>query len=163
MKKNKSMGTEYQIVAQGTWEQVAESVRVTKEAIEKSSFKREFFSSEDIKLEDKILKVYLVPQKGEGFEDYKKKFIQLFVGNGIKGKLASLLAGKKTLCNFHLTQNNGESTLKVESIIRKGRYQVTISASGYYDERGKSIATNVRKSLEQGAVQHTYKTLDKLI
>ena len=65
--------------------------------------------------------------------------------------------------NFHLTQNNCESTLRVDFVTREGKYQATISASGDYAERGASIARGVRESLEQDAVQYTYKTLDKLI
>ncbi len=51
-----------------------------------------------------------------------------------------LLIGDKVPFNFHLTQNNGESTVKVDSVTREGKYQATISVSGDYIERGASIA-----------------------
>jgi hypothetical protein len=72
-----------------------------------------------------------------------------------------LLIEKKVPFNFHLTQNNDESILRVDSVTREAKYQATISASADYAERGASIATDVRESIEQGTVQHTYKTLDK--
>jgi hypothetical protein len=58
-----------------------------------------------------------------------------------------LLIGKKVPFNFHLTQNNGESTLRVDSVTREGKYQATISASGDYAERGSSIATGAKIGL----------------
>ena len=61
--------------------------------------------------------------------------------------LLKLLIGKKVPFNFHLTQNNGESTLRVDSVTREGKYQATISASGNYAERGASIATGVKIGL----------------
>jgi hypothetical protein len=163
MGKNKSIGTEYQIAAQGTWEQVAESVRTTKEAIKSTQPIASFFSSGEIEVENRILRAYLVPKEGEIFGDYKERLIQTFSGNGVRGKLASLLSGKKITFNFHLTQNNGESTLRIDSVTQEGGYQAKIRASGDYTERGASIATGVKESLERGSVQHTYKTLDKLI
>ena len=61
--------------------------------------------------------------------------------------LLKLLIGKKVPFNFHLTQNNGESTLRVDSVTREGKYQTTISASGDYAERGASIATGAKIGL----------------
>jgi hypothetical protein len=58
-----------------------------------------------------------------------------------------LLIGKKVPFNFHLTQNNGESTLRVDSVTREGKYLATISASGDYAERGSSIATGAKIGL----------------
>jgi hypothetical protein len=57
------------------------------------------------------------------------------------------LIGKKVPFNFHLTQNNGESTLRVDSVTGEGKYQATISASGNYAERGASIAIGVKIGL----------------
>jgi len=166
--KTKSMGTEYQIVAKGNWEQVADVARITKEAIESTRAEEGFFTvspltMESGELENRILKAYLLPQEGETFADYKNRFIQAFAGTGAKGKLASLLSGKKVQLNFHLFRNGGESTLKIESLIGEGRYQATIGASGDYSDRGASIATDVKEALEQASVQHTYRTLDRLI
>lgn len=58
-----------------------------------------------------------------------------------------LLIWKKVPINFHLTQNNGESTLRVASVTREGKYQATISASGDYAEIGASIATGAKIGL----------------
>ena len=58
-----------------------------------------------------------------------------------------LLIGKKVPFNFHFTQNNGESTLRVDSVTREGKYQATISASGDYAEIGASIATGAKIGL----------------
>jgi hypothetical protein len=58
-----------------------------------------------------------------------------------------LLIGNKVQFNFHLTQNNGESTLRVDSVTREGKYQATTIASGDYAERGASIATGVKIGL----------------
>lgn len=58
-----------------------------------------------------------------------------------------LLIGKKVPFNFHLTQNNGEITLRVDSATREGKYQATISGSGDYAERGASIATGAKIGL----------------
>ena len=58
-----------------------------------------------------------------------------------------LLIGKKVPFNFHLTQNNGEITLRVDSATREGKYQATISASGDYAERGASITTGAKIGL----------------
>ena len=58
-----------------------------------------------------------------------------------------LLIGKKVPFNFHLTQTNGESTLRVDSVTGEGKYQSTISASGDYAERGASIATGAKIGL----------------
>ena len=55
-----------------------------------------------------------------------------------------LLILKKVPSNFHLTQNNGESTLRVDSVTGEGKYQATISASGNYAERGALIAIGVK-------------------
>jgi hypothetical protein len=57
------------------------------------------------------------------------------------------LIGKKVPFNFHLTQNNGGSTLRVDSVTGEGKYQATISASGNYAERGASIAIGVKIGL----------------
>ena len=58
-----------------------------------------------------------------------------------------LLIGEKVPFNFQLTQNNGESTLRVNSLTGEGKYQATISASGNYAERGASIAIGVKIGL----------------
>ena len=58
-----------------------------------------------------------------------------------------LLTGKKVPFNFYLTPNNCESTLRVDSVTRDGKYQATISASGDYAERGASIATGAKIGL----------------
>jgi hypothetical protein len=58
-----------------------------------------------------------------------------------------LLIGKKVPFNFHLTQNNSEITLRVDSATREGKYQATISGSGDYAERGASIATGAKIGL----------------
>ena len=57
--------------------------------------------------------------------------------------ILKLLIGIIIPLNFHLTQNNGESTLRVDSVLREGKYQATISASGDYTEKGASNATGV--------------------
>jgi hypothetical protein len=163
MAKTKSMGNEYQIVVQGTWEQIAECVRTTKEAIESSQPRASSREDEAVELENRFLRAYLVPQERESFGQYKDRVMHAFIGEGVKGKLASLLVGKKVPFNFYSTKNEGESTLKVESVTRENIYHATISASGDYADRGESIATVLKESLEQGTINHTYKTLDRLI
>ncbi|MFW9879920.1 MAG: hypothetical protein ACFFG0_43155 [Candidatus Thorarchaeota archaeon] len=56
-----------------------------------------------------------------------------------------LLIRNKVPFNSHLTQINGESTLRVDSVSREGKSQPTIIASGDNAERGASIATDVRE------------------
>jgi len=163
MAKTKSIGTEYQIAAKGDWNQVAKAVATTKQLIEGTRPQTSFFSQSAIDLESGMLKGYLVPKEGESFADYKDRVIQVYVGAGVKGKWVKVIIGNKLPTRFELTQNNGESILRVKSETGKGSYQATISASGNYSGRGASIAEGLRETLEQGSVKHTCKTLDKLI
>ena len=119
------------------------------------------FDSNQVELENKILTAYSSPKEGESFAEYKARFCKVY--SGIKGKLVSLFIKKKVPLYFDLIKNNGESTLRVESITREGKYQATISASGDYSKRGASIATGLKEALERNSIQHSYKTLDKLI
>jgi len=48
--------------------------------------------------------------------------------------ILKLLLGKKVPFNFHLTQNNGERELRVDSDTREGKYQATMSASRDYSK-----------------------------
>ena len=73
------------------------------------------------------------------------------------------LTGDQIPLQFYSIKNNGESTLRVESTTRERKYQATISASGDYSKRGDSIATGLKEALEQNSIQHSYKTIDKLI
>ncbi|MFX1379072.1 MAG: hypothetical protein ACFFA4_08240 [Promethearchaeota archaeon] len=55
------------------------------------------------------------------------------------------MMGKKVPFNFHLTQNNSESTLRVDSVTREGKYHAIINASGDSAEKRASIAIDVRE------------------
>ena len=157
------MGTEYQIIVEGTWEQIAEVARMAKKAIKNTQPTWSHFSRGDDELENRTLEAYLVPQDGENFGDYKARFNQVFAGTGIIGKLASFLNGNKVPFYFHLTQNEGESTFRVDSITREGRYQATVSVSGNYSDRGASMVEDLRNSLKQIPVEVKYHALEKLV
>ncbi len=161
----KTMGIQYKIVANGEWNKIAELVRATKELV-RNTIPKDFFSN-TTRVEDKILTdrltAYLTPKENERFIDYKNRFIEASVGDGFKGAIASLLVGQKVPFNLTLTQNKGESTLLVDVTARNKRYDAVISVSGIYSDRGASIATGLKDLLEKNQVQHTYRTLDRLI
>ena len=166
MAKTKAMGTEYQIIAKGTWEQVADASRITKEIIKETQPRSSNLFDDNygqVKLENKILTGYLPPQEGDSFADYKTRINQIYLGTGIIGKIASLFKGDKIQFYFNLILNDGESTLKIESVTRERQYQATINASGDFSKRGASIATGLKEALERDSIQHSYKTIDKLI
>ena len=154
----KTMGTQYRIVANGNWNEISEIARVTKELV--VATKPRGFSSV-AGLEDHILTTYLTPKENESFADYKARFVEAFVVDGFKGAMASLLMGQKVSLNFKLAFN--ESTFLVDTVTRANKYVVTIDASGIYYKRGASIATDLKELLEQNQVQHTYKSIDRLI
>jgi len=162
MSNTKSMGREYSISLQGNWNQVSEIVNVTKDIIENTRSDLSLVSTAN-DLEDRLLQGYLVPQKEESFKQYKTRFIQAFLGQGIKAKIFSVWLGKRVRFEFQLTQNEGESTLRVFSVVKEGKYQTTISASGDYLERGTSISDALKETLEEDSIIHSYKSIDKVI
>lgn len=168
MAKLKSMGTEYQITAEGIWTQIAEAVKTTKKLVGDTQPKISsslLLSSRfhEVALENKALGLFLVPKDGESFVDYRTRFIQAFYGSGLRGKLAKLFAGKKVLYNFQLTKNDGESILRIATKTSEDIYQTRISSSGYYSSRGASIAKGIKANLEQNKMQFKYNTLERLV
>ena len=163
MARIKSMGKEYQITAEGSWDQVVKACRITEIVIKDTQQKVSSGYSNKIINQNSVLKSYLIPKEGETFTDYKNRVIKRDLGTGIKGKLVSFLIGDQIPLQFYSIKNNGESTLRVESTTRERKYQATISASGDYSKRGDSIATGLKEALEQNSIQHSYKTIDKLI
>jgi len=160
--KTKLIGTEYQIAARGDWEQISKAVKMTIWEIENTQPK-ENFPSENNAIENEFLTRYLVPRKEEGFKDYKNRFVKSIFGVGIQGKLVSLLCGNVLPLDFYLTQNNGESILRVSSEIREREYRAMINATGNYCTRGFVIATRLRGLFRQHDILSKYETLDKLI
>lgn len=160
MSKTRTMGKQYLVVVSDNWDNIAEASRATEQLV--VSTKSKGFSSIS-RLEDSILTCYLTPKQNESFADYKSRFIEAFVGTGFRRAITSLLLGGKIPFNFALTKNDGVSTLLVDTITRRQKYQVIISASGEYSDRGASIATGLKELLEKNNVQHTYRSLDRLI
>jgi len=157
----KSIGTEYQIIIKGPWEQVAKAGRITKAIIKNTQSRTCFFNSKEIEAIKNVLTKYLTPKEEENFTDYRDRVFEKY--SGIKEKLKELLIDNKGPFHFNLIEFKGESTLLVESIIREKEYQATISTSGDYSKRGASIATGLKEALEQNSIPFSYKTLDKLI
>ncbi|MEA3514699.1 MAG: hypothetical protein U9R34_04440 [Nanoarchaeota archaeon] len=89
MAEIKSIGTEYQIIAEGTWEQVAEACRITKTVIKETQPNTCFFNSREIEAIKSALTKYLTPKEKENFADYKNRVSEKY--SGIKEKLNSLL------------------------------------------------------------------------
>jgi len=89
MAEIKSMGTEYQIITKGTWEQVAKACRITKAVIKNTQPKTCFFNSREIEAIKSALTKYLTPKEEENFADYKNRVLEKY--SGIKEKLKSLL------------------------------------------------------------------------
>ena len=89
MAEIKSMGTEYKIIAEGTWEQVAKACRITKAVIKNTQPKTCLSNSREIEAIKSALTKYLTPKDGENFADYKNRIFEKY--SGIKEKLKSLL------------------------------------------------------------------------
>lgn len=170
MAKSKSMGTEYQISAEGNWGQIAEAVRTTKKLVENTRTTPRTILSitllsliDDNNLENGRLKAFLVPKEGETFFDYQNRFARAFARPGLLGKLFKPSLGKKVPFKFTLTRNDGESTLALSYIAKEEMYAITIDASGNYSRRGASIAEGIKAHLEQNKMQFKYETLERLI
>ncbi|MFA6460917.1 MAG: hypothetical protein WCV90_01510 [Candidatus Woesearchaeota archaeon] len=160
----KSIGTEYKIIAECTWAQVAEVTQVSKTVIERTQ-SQEFLDQDFVELEDRILKAYLVPKDEESFTDYRTRYIQTLTGGGLRGGFLSLYFGKKVLLGFQLALDLGgsKSALKVNSTLREGSYQALINASGTYQSRGGEIATSIKTFFERRDIKYAYVATDKPI
>jgi hypothetical protein len=160
MTKESSMGKEYSLdIVAAEWNQIANVVRATKDAVlqSRSLDKRvrrfqPLLRDDNTDFEDGTLREYLVPDKGESFEDYQKRLTTAFLGGGFATKIARLMTRKDKCMNicWKITQNEGESILALQTkSLQPTEYKITIRASGIYEARGNYIAEKLRDQAEQ--------------
>jgi len=159
MAKIKSMGIEYKIIAEGNWEDIANLAKLTKKAIEDTQKRPIYLFRKESDMEDKILEAILLPNEGEKFSNYRSRV----VASGVISTMERLTSPKTVPYSFNFIINDGESSFLVDSKIRENKYEVKISASGEYSQRGVSIARELKETLEKRSLKHSYDSLEKMI
>ncbi len=161
--KRKAMGTEYRIIAKGNWGQIAKAINSAKEAIEKSQCSHDFRGLLDINQE--LLERFVTPKDDESFSAYKRRLIESIIGPGLGSRLSIMLSGGKIPFDFHNTLYNGQNQSKIviRTVIKRREYHLTVDVNGEFKERGYSIVGKLQDALSQNAVEHSYKTLDRLV
>jgi len=155
------MGTEYRIIAKGNWGQIAKAINAAKEAIEKSQCRDDLYGLLDVHQE--LLQRFVTPKDEETFKAYKRRLIESITGPGLVARLNIMLTGGKIPFDLSNTINGGESKMVIRTVIKKRKYHLTVDVSGDFKKRGYSIAGKLQDALSQNAVEHSYKTLDRLV
>ena len=166
MKETESIADVVEITVHSEWEDISAIARVAKNAIESTQVRPTFISLSDaIRRENKLLELYLVPDEGEDFNSYINRAKQM--DGGIKG-LARLLM-RSVPARFELTKYD-DSLLIVESKTGKGKYSLTITASGDYANgyngnkgRGVLITEQIKKLLDEKGIKHNYTAFKKKV
>ncbi len=174
--KNQLMGKEYTIAANGSWETIGSIICLTRNIMMRNQpdiLKDEsFLHFSSFKDENnywaEILKIYLTPEKDESFKDYHARFWGVFPQlDGIKSKQFESFRKDKVVLSLTATEtdtyHNYSGKLIILPTIKENDYSISLGAAGTLYDDGTLIAKKMHDSLNRTSIDHTYKSIDRLV
>ena len=159
------------VTANGSWEDIAETIRVTKYALIRTWKLGPFYDHEHVKniSQDRIPHTrFLMPEGAEAFEDFRSRLMGWNLGNSTAGILAGYIFetilnirhSSRAVSSVYAEMGDRNHMLAVRYAAEVGKIDLTIRATGAYQQRGASIAAEVKTFLKRNNVMHHYNTID---
>ncbi len=120
----------------GEWREISQIVRESKRLFLESRISI-ILSDEEKMLEDRLVQdVYLTPNEGESYQDYKSRFEKI---NGKRSTISRLLLGESVGIHLDLRNDVTRSALYVHLSVMEGSVDVDITSEGRYETRAEKL------------------------
>ena len=118
---------------------------------------------DELGLEEQTLRMYIVPEEGESFDDYRDRIAETLGGGKIKRWLIRRALKNEIPFTFTLREKTRGDLLRVSTTVSRDMYEGTIQGSGRYEHRSSRIAQEICKFLDEQNVSYDLRELERLL
>jgi hypothetical protein len=155
MTLDKKVGKRRDIVTVGDWNTIIDLVQITEGIIKQLPYAGETENLRFPELSDAVQE-YFAPLDTEDFNDYRKRVLDEYFGNGIRRGVATLLFMDKVPLGFEAEHPNKKNKLQVHSIIQEKRYQTHVFGNGSYNILAERVIYGVKKHMDEYNIPYSY-------